>query len=146
MSVTKIFIVIQSLTYVQLFVTLLTVACQAPLSSTISQSLFKFKSFECCNLKKKKKEHSEIGLSRASFLYVCGPFDACVGLLQHFCLFFRRKLDMNYSHKLILSKYCQKERVTVHCLFTMHQLLHQILSFDPSYQSVIPILQMGTRP
>ena len=41
MSVTKIFIVIQSLTYVQLFVTLLTVACQAPLSSTISLSVCK---------------------------------------------------------------------------------------------------------
>ena len=34
---------VQSLSCVQLFVTLWTAACQASLSSTISQSLFKFK-------------------------------------------------------------------------------------------------------
>ena len=43
----KIFVfVIQSLSRVQFFVTTWTAAHQAPLSSTISQSLFKFVSFE----------------------------------------------------------------------------------------------------
>lgn len=84
-------------------------------------------------------EQSPILFSRASFLYVCGPFDAC-RIATAFFLSFISKLDMNYSHKLILSKCCQRERVTVHCLFTMHQLLHWILPFDPSYQPVIPIL------
>ena len=37
---------VQSLSCVQLFVTLWTAACQASLSSTISQSLFKFKAIE----------------------------------------------------------------------------------------------------
>lgn len=70
-------------------------------------------------------------LSRAFFSGVCGPFDACVGLLQHFCLFFRRKLDMNYSHKLILSKYCQKER------FIVWLPIHHAFSYFTRYYPLI---------
>ena len=44
--VLKVFFVVQSLSHVQLFATPQTAACQAPLSSTISQSLLKFVSIE----------------------------------------------------------------------------------------------------
>ena len=44
--VLKVFFVVQSLSHVQLFATPQTTACQAPLSSTISQSLLKFVSIE----------------------------------------------------------------------------------------------------
>ena len=40
------FVVFQSLSHIQLFATPWTAACQAPLSSTVSQSLFKFMSIE----------------------------------------------------------------------------------------------------
>ena len=40
------FVVFQSLSYIQLFAIPWTAACQAPLSSTVSQSLFKFMSIE----------------------------------------------------------------------------------------------------
>ena len=52
-------VIVQLLSCVQLFAAPCSVACQAPLSSTISQSLFKFKSFECCTFKKKKKRERE---------------------------------------------------------------------------------------
>ena len=39
-------VVVQSLGHIQLFVTPWTATCQAPLSSTVSQSLFKFMSIE----------------------------------------------------------------------------------------------------
>ena len=45
-SLTQNFVVVQSLSRVWLFVTPWTAACQAPLSSTISQSLLKFMSIE----------------------------------------------------------------------------------------------------
>ena len=44
--VLKVFFVVHSLSHVQLFATPWTAACQAPLSSTISQSLLKFMSIE----------------------------------------------------------------------------------------------------
>ena len=54
------FVIVQQLSHVQLFATPWTVACQAPLSSTISQSLLRFMSIElvmpsnylilCCRL------------------------------------------------------------------------------------------------
>ena len=60
-----------------------------------------------------------------SLLSVClWPLWCLCWIATAFFLSFISKLDMNYSHKLILSKCCQRERVTVHCLFTMHQLLH----------------------
>lgn len=69
-------------------------------------------------------EHSPI-LSQQSLLSVCLWSLWCLcRIATALCLSFTSKLDMNYSHKLILSKYCQKERVIVHCLSTMHQLLH----------------------
>ena len=45
-SIFNIIVFVKSLSHVQLFTTSLTVACQAPLSSTVSQSLLRFMSVE----------------------------------------------------------------------------------------------------
>ena len=50
LSGTTVAVIVQSLSCIQLFVTPWTAACQAPLSSTISQSLLKFVSIESVTL------------------------------------------------------------------------------------------------
>ena len=67
------FLVVQSLSHVQLFVTPWTAAHQAPLSSTISQSLLNFMSTEL--------------VMPSNHFILCHPFSFCLQYFQHQDLF-----------------------------------------------------------